>query len=175
MLRLTQKPHALPLLALSLCAAVLVCGALALTAHAAVQKNTLAVNKPPAERAAKEADAPPYQEYKGVRIGMSADEARKILGAPTDKGDKQDFYVLSDNETAQIFYDAEKKVMAVAAVYIGTGNSVPAPKAIVGSEIEPKPDGSLYKLVSYPKAGFWVSYCRSAGDSPVTSITMQKK
>ena len=50
----------------------------------------------PADQAKEE---PPFQEYKGVRIGMSADEARKLLGNPTDKDDKQEVFAISDDES----------------------------------------------------------------------------
>jgi hypothetical protein len=39
--------------------------------------------------------------------------------------------------------------------------------------VEAKPDGTLYKLVQYPEAGYWVAYSRTAGDAPFTIITMQ--
>ncbi len=40
--------------------------------------------------------------------------------------------------------------------------------------MEAKPDGSAYKLVTYPRAGYWVAYSRTAGDEPLTIITMQR-
>jgi hypothetical protein len=119
-------------------------------------------------------EEPTYKDYKGVRIGMTADEARKKLGDPTDKGDKQDFYIFSDDETAQIFYDAEKKVSAIAVVYTG-GASVPTGRAVFGKDVAPKPDGTQYLRVTYPKVGYWVSYSRTGGDTPIISVTMQKK
>jgi hypothetical protein len=119
-------------------------------------------------------EEPAYKAYKGVQIGMLADEARKILGDPTDKGDKQDFYIFSDDETAQIFYDTEKKVLAIAVVYTG-GKNIPTCRSIFGKEAQAKPDGSQYLRIQYPKRGYWVSYSRTPGDTPVTSVTMQKK
>ena len=119
-------------------------------------------------------EEPVFKEFKGVTIGTPMDEARKKLGDPTDKGDTQDFYVFSDDETAQIFYDAGKKVSAVAVVYTG-GNNAPTARAIFGKEVAPKPDGSQYLRVHYPKVNYWVSYSRTGGDTPVTSITMQRK
>ncbi|MCA1565423.1 MAG: hypothetical protein LC803_07270 [Acidobacteria bacterium] len=161
---------------LSLCAACLLC----LTAFAAPAQSArggdTAHNTADA-RAAKAQTAheqPPFQEYKGVRIGMTAAEARKKLGSPTDKGDTQDFYVVSDKETVQVMYDGAKKVSAIALIYINAGDKAPTPKAVTGEEIEARPDGSLYKLVRYPKAGYWVSYSRTAGASPIVSVTMQK-
>ena len=126
--------------------------------------------------AAKEKDEPPFHEYKGVRIGMTTDEARKKLGTPTDKGDTQDFYAVNDNETAQVFYDAEKKVYALSIIYVGGGAAgAPNAKAVLGAEVEAKPDGSMHRRVDYPKAGYWVAYSRTAGDAPLVTVTMQKK
>jgi hypothetical protein len=124
--------------------------------------------------AAKEKEEPRFHEYKGVRIGMTADEARKKLGDPTDKGDAQDFYAVNDNETVQVFYDAEKRVHALSIIYMG-GASMPSAKSVIGADVEARPDGSMHRRVDYPKAGFWVAYSRTAGDSPLVTITMQKK
>lgn len=123
---------------------------------------------------AKGEDEPPYSEYKGVRIGMTADEARAKLGAPQDKSDDQDFFVFGEKESAQVFYDKAHKTYAISINYLGVGSSTPLPKAVLGSEIEAKPDGSMYKMVRYPKAKFWVSYSRTAGTDPLVTITMQR-
>ena len=133
----------------------------------------------PADARAQTADAgknedPTFKEFRGVTIGMPMAEARKKLGDPTDKSDQQDFYVFSDEETAQIFYDGEKKVSAVAVVYTG-GTNVPSARVVFGKDIDAKPDGSQYLRVQYPKVGYWVSYSRTPGDTPVTSITMMRK
>ena len=129
------------------------------------------VRKPaPADPAQGE---PPFHAYKGVQIGMTADEARKLLGNPTDKDDKQEVFAISDDESCQVYYDAAKKVSAVSITYFST-KAVPAPKSVLGEEPEAKPDGSFSKLIRYPKAGFWVSYTRTSGDSPMIIIAMQK-
>jgi outer membrane protein assembly factor BamE (lipoprotein component of BamABCDE complex) len=128
----------------------------------------------PAAQAEPAADAPAFQEYRGVRIGMTADEARRKLGSPTDKSDTQDFYLVSEKESVQVMYDGAKKVSAIALIYMNAGANAPTAKAVMGTDIEAKPDGSLYKLVRYPKAGYWVSYSRTAGAAPIVSITMQK-
>ncbi|MDT5121637.1 MAG: hypothetical protein QOC96_1119 [Acidobacteriota bacterium] len=120
----------------------------------------------------KKADKPFYVEYKGVRLGMDAGEVRKKLGAPKDKGDVQDFYMFSEKETAQVFYD-KGKVMAVSVNYLGE-KSAPLPKIVLGIDLEAKPDGGMFKLVRYPDAGYWVSYNRTGGDDPLITVTMQK-
>jgi outer membrane protein assembly factor BamE (lipoprotein component of BamABCDE complex) len=128
----------------------------------------------PAAKDEAAADGPAFQEFKGVRIGMTADEARRKLGSPTDKGDAQDFYLISDKESVQVMYDGAKKVSALALIYMNAGANAPTARAVMGTDLEAKPDGSLYKLVRYPKAGYWVSYSRTAGNSPIVSVTMQK-
>jgi hypothetical protein len=121
------------------------------------------------------ADQPLYSDFKGVRIGMSTDDARKKLGSPRDKGDDQDFYVFNENQAVQVFYDkTTKTVTAISIDYMSGANGIPAPRDVIGSEPETKADGSAYKMVRYPKAGFWVSYSKTAGNSPTITITLQK-
>jgi hypothetical protein len=119
-------------------------------------------------------DEPLFSEYKGVRIGMMADEARKKLGSPQDKSDEQDFFVFNDKESAQVFYDKTHKIYAISVNYLGTDSNTPVAKTVFGSDIETKPDGSMFKMVRYPKAGYWVSYSRTSGSDPIVSITIQK-
>ncbi len=93
---------------------------------------------------------PAFSDFKGVSIGMRADEARKKLGSPRDKSAEQDFY------------------------FMNGAREIPSCKDVLGAEAEKKADGSVYKLIRYPKAGYWVSYSRTAGDSATVTITMQK-
>jgi len=148
---------------------VLAAFALLPTAHAQ-KPRPAATATAPADHAQNE---PPFHEYKGVRIGMAAEEARKLLGSPTDKDDKQEVFAVSDSESCQVYYDATKKVSAVSITYFSS-KAVPAPKSVLGEEPEAKPDGSFTKLIRFPKAGYWVSYTRTSGDSPMTIIAMQR-
>lgn len=125
-------------------------------------------------RASSGEDAPLFNEYRSVQIGMTAEEVRKKLNNPSDKSDEQDFFVFSDNESAQVFYDKSKKVFAISVNFLNGARDLPTAKLIFGSDIPPKPDGSIYKMVRYPKAGCWVSFSRTAGDSPLTTVTVQK-
>jgi hypothetical protein len=127
-----------------------------------------------AQQEAGKDEEPSFKEYKGVTIGMPMDEARKRLGEPASRSDTLDFYVVSDDETAQVSYDAGKKVSAIAVVYTG-GKNMPTCRAVFGKEAEAKPDGGQYMRVQYPKVGYWISYSRTAGDAPVVSVMMQKK
>jgi len=119
-------------------------------------------------------DAPLFQEYRSVRIGMTTEEVRKTLNNPSDKSDEQDFFVFSDNESAQVFYDKSRKVFAISVNFLNGARDMPTAKGVFGSDILAKPDGSMYKMVRYPKAGCWVSFSRTAGEAPLTTVTVQK-
>jgi len=105
---------------------------------------------------------------------MAADEARKKLGNPREKGAEQDFYMLGDNQAVQVFYDKAGAVSAISIDFMSGASSIPSAKAVLGTDAETKPDGSVYKMMRYPKAGYWVSYSRTAGTAPTVTITIQK-
>jgi hypothetical protein len=120
-------------------------------------------------------EEPAFHEYRGVQIGWLADDVRKKLGSPADKGEEQDFYVFSEKETAQILYDkATHKVTAISVDFMSGATGIITPQQVFGADIEAKPDGSKYKIVRYPKVGYWISYSRTAGDSPIVTVTIQK-
>ena len=117
---------------------------------------------------------PAVNQFKGVKIGMMADDARKKLGNPRDKSAEQDFYMVNDNEVLQVYYDKGGAVNAISIDFMSGATAVPTSKEVFGADAEAKADGSIYKLVRYPKAGYWVSYSRTPGNEATTTITMQK-
>ena len=116
---------------------------------------------------------PVFHDYRGVKLGWLADEVRKKLGSPANKGDEQDFYMFGEKETAQVMYD-KGQVSAISVDFMSGAKEIITPQQVFGADIEAKPDGSKYKLVRYPKAGYWVSYSRTAGDTPIITVTIQK-
>jgi hypothetical protein len=140
-----------------------------LLANAAVAQTTR-----PSPGAGKD-DGPVFHEYRGIQIGWMADDVRKKLGDPAAKGDEQDYYIFGEKERAQILYDKTTHMVTTISVdFNGDAPDVLTPQQVLGGEIETKADGSKHKLVRYPKAGFWVSYSRTAGDTPIITITLQK-
>lgn len=115
-----------------------------------------------------------FNAYRGVQLGMTAEEVRKKLGEPKDKGTEQDFFVFNETETAQIVYDKSQKVVTISADFLTQGPEVLTAKQVFGADVDPKSDGSVYKLVRFPKAGYWVSFNRTSGASPMTTVTLQK-
>ena len=117
-----------------------------------------------------------FHEYRGVQLGWLADDVRKKLGNPAAKSDEQDYYLFNnEKERAQIYYDkATRQVTAISVDFISGASEVITPQQVFGGDVDAKSDGSQSKLVRYPKAGCWVSYSRTAGDSPIVSVTIQK-
>ena len=128
----------------------------------------------PVSTPAADEESSSFNAYRGVQLGMTAEEVRKKLGEPKDKGTEQDFFVFNETETAQIVYDKSQKVVTISADFLTQGPDVLTAKQVIGSEVEAKPDGSVYKLVRFPKAGYWVSFNRTSGTSLMTTVTLQK-
>jgi hypothetical protein len=142
------------------------------TSSKSTQEEVAAVTNPSASNAAT-TKVPVFAGYRGVTIGMTAEEVRSKLDG-IKEGDRQDFLVFSKSESAQIYYDDQGRVMAISIDYFGNNSNAPTPEAVLGVALEAKADGSMYRLNRYPDAGFWVSYNRTAGDKPIVTITMQK-
>src|SRR5688572_11746676 len=103
-------------------------------------------------KAAAADDEHVFGEYRGIQNGWRADEVRKKLGNPANKGDEQDLFLFGEKEMCQILYDkTTKKVTAISVDFQNGANGVITPQQVFGSDIESKPDGSKYKLVRYPK------------------------
>lgn len=119
-------------------------------------------------------DPPAFHEYRGVQLGMTTADVRKKLGDPRDKSAEQDFFVFNDTEMAQVVYDKTQKVITISADFMSPNTAVPTAKDVFGAEIETKADGSIHKLVRFPKAGYWLAYSRTSGTAPVVTITLQK-
>jgi hypothetical protein len=112
-----------------------------------------------------------YREYRGVRLGMTATEARAKLGTAVMKSDDQDFYVFSANESTQVMYNAAQKVIMISTDYTN-GVGAPDYRTVVGERNLQKPDGSLFSMVRNDTERFWVSYNKSTTVVPVVTITL---
>jgi hypothetical protein len=121
------------------------------------------------------ATAPVMRDYRGIKIGMTADEVKDKLGKPRVSDETGYFYALSDTESVQIVFDADKTVRVISAMY-SKGEKAPEYKDVFGKDatIASQPDGSIYNRAQYPQAGYVVVYSRSAGDNPMIVITLQE-
>jgi hypothetical protein len=110
----------------------------------------------------------------GVTLGMTADDIRSKLGHVKDKGERQDFFVFSESQTAQIVYDEKGQATIISVDYLSKDVDAPSPESVLGEPVQAKPDGSIFQRKRYPEAGYWVAYSRTAGDNPIVTVTMQK-
>jgi hypothetical protein len=151
----------------------LLIGALLLLLIGVVAKGQTPAAASKGSRAHSQIQQPLYTEYRGVRLGMTAAEARAKLGEPAMKSNEQDYFVVTSNETTQIVYDAFQKVVTISTDYSG-GVGAPDYKAVVGDgTLLQRPDGSLFRMVQYPSAGMWVSYNKSSAVVAVVTVTIQ--
>lgn len=139
----------------------------------AISKNTPAETKQPAQPASAVA-APVYKDFMGVTLGMSAQDIRSKLGHVKNKGERQDFFVFSESQTAQIVYDEKGQATTISVDYLSKGADAPSPESVLGEAVQAKPDGSIFQMKRYPEAGYWVAYSRTAGNNPIVTVTMQK-
>lgn len=121
-------------------------------------------------------NVPVWQSYRGIAIGMTADEVRTKLGAPKSEDAEGFFYVFSETENAQFLLDANKKVRTISTVFSAAHTACPLFADVFGKteEMQAKPDGSIFKMVRYPEAGYWVSFSRTAGDQAMVIVMIQK-
>lgn len=120
---------------------------------------------------------PVLTDYKGIKIGMTSKEVRDTLDTKPKVADKTGFYyVFSDGESAQIALDKNKKVRVISAMYSGKNANAPKVEDVFGNDVSvtSMKNGRVYKLVSYPEAGYWIAYNRSTGNNPTVTVTMQK-
>lgn len=173
MTTLTQRAAFRLAYGLMLLAAMLIMGATFASAQETTTARATQASNENKSANAGTAAGPIFKAYRGVSIGMSADEVRQKLGKPAEKFDEFDIFVFSDKERARVYYDKDKKARAISVTYVGTSGA-PTPTDVLGTEIESKEDGSMHRMVTYPDAGYWVSYSRTGGESPLVMVTMQK-
>lgn len=134
-------------------------------------------NKPPqtTNEEAKAVLMPVMQDYRGVKIGMTADEVKDKLGKPKDEDEAGLFYTLSGDESVQIVLDTDKTVRVISVMY-SRDEKAPKFEDVFGKEVKvaAQPDGSVYNLMQYPEAGYWVVYSRTAGEDATVIVTLQE-
>ena len=120
------------------------------------------------------ATEPIFKDYKGVRIGMSADEVAEKLGEAAVKDENEEIFLISDFEMVQVSYGKNGVVNAVSITYSAEHPNAPTALAVLGEDVAADADGRIYKFTRYPERGYWLAYSRTAGEAPVVSVTMNK-
>jgi hypothetical protein len=119
------------------------------------------------------AQQPLYTDFRGAKLGMTAEEVREKLGNPVLKDAELDYFVLSDSITAQVAYDSAHKAKAISVDY-ANGAGAPDYRSVIGAALKTSEDGSAFGMIRYEASGFWVSYSRTAPPTSVVTVTIQK-
>ena len=135
--------------------------------------------KPPAATPAATATAkafpvPAMTEFRKAGIGIAADDLKKAWGKPQVEDDTGFIYEFSEKEMAQVAINGDKKVDAIAVTF-RDGTGAPKAEEVFGphEKIERKENGSVFHMVRYPEAGYWVSYL-SQGPGKMVILTYKK-
>lgn len=118
---------------------------------------------------------PFLKEYRNVSIGTPAEALREAWGKPEIEYSDGFLYEMSDSETIQIVIGPEKKITAIAITFI-EGKGAPSFADVFGEGVAPekRENGSVYRMVRYPDAGYWVAYYTGPAENADVSLTMQK-
>ena len=116
-------------------------------------------------------------EIKGVKIGMTADEAIDKLGKPMSRDAAGMYFELSNGQAMQLALDDKKHVATLSMIYNGKKAGAPDFAEVFGKAVEPdeNENGTIFKRVRYSDLGIWVAYSRIGDkDNPMTTVTIQK-
>lgn len=105
---------------------------------------------------------------------MPMADARQKLGKAAEQTDAEDYWEFAKDESVRVLYGPDKMVRAISINYDAKEASAPTALIVFGKEVTAKPDGSMHKMVEYNKAGFWISYVRTAGENAMVIVTLQK-
>lgn len=157
-------------------AAMVVCFAAA-AASSQTESGAVSANRPKPivdGAAAGKILTPKMTQFRDVGIGTPADELKKAWGKPEIEDEDGFLYELSGEQTVQIAMDGDKKVTAIAITF-RDGSGAPKAAEVFGPDekFETKENGSMFHMVRYPEAGYWVSYSSLGAGKPV--VLMFKK
>jgi len=91
---------------------------------------------------------------------MDMNEARKEARRAGRQGDAQDFFMFSRRSLVRSSTTRATRCSPSPSPSLGNGSGAPA-EGRARTEIEAKADGSMFKLIRYPVAGYWVSYSKT--------------
>ena len=125
----------------------------------------------------QDSPAPAITDLKGVSVGMTRAEVREVLGKPQVSGKASMNYKFSKTSTAQIGFDPAGKVRTIALIYMNGDATAPSFADVFGPDVPmvEKEDGSVYNLLRYKTAGYYVAYSKTmVSKKPMVVITMRK-
>lgn len=111
-------------------------------------------------------------EYKGVRLGMSRDQVKEVVGKPSDSTDTSDDFKLTGEDMMTIHYE-NNMVKAIQIAFFDIKN-VPEWKTVVGdAEVNHSDSGARHARKVMADENYWVSIWQNK-DGSMTRITISR-
>lgn len=114
-------------------------------------------------------------DYKGVKPGSTKEDVHQKLGKPTKTdGDTDEEYDLGGSNTLNVQY-SDNTVRTMVFYFFSNDDKVPKFDDVIGTaKVEKKDDGSQTARFFDDKAKISITMSRTAGDSPMTVITIRQ-
>ena len=119
---------------------------------------------------------PAIKGLREVTLGMTVEQVKDTLGKPDVEDKTGLFFTPTKTESVQIGLDPKGTVRTIAVIYSEGDKNAPDFEDIFGPKVEkPETKDTVYKMVRYPEAGYWVSFSLSnPGSKPTTRVTMRR-
>lgn len=116
------------------------------------------------------------KEFKGVKLGDTQDAVHKLLGSPTHTSEASEDFTLGGEDSMSVVYDDQKKVRSIVIYVYGKSDKIPGHEDITGdAKLQTNPDGSSLCKLTLDKEEIFISFFQSAGESPMTVVTISRR
>ncbi|HKX31527.1 MAG TPA: hypothetical protein VJ302_27820 [Blastocatellia bacterium] len=128
---------------------------------------TTAVPQAPPEQ--PKPSLPLLHEFHGIKLGMTQQEVKSVLGKTSQKGKDWDEFKLDGDDLMTVRYDDQQHVKRIQ-LYFADPAHAPSWTEVVGqAQIEDRPNGSRYARADNVAENFWVTMFQSKN---ITTITL---
>jgi hypothetical protein len=112
------------------------------------------------------------RDYRGVKLGMKAEEVRAAMGKAELSQPDKDRFVIKGDDRLTVYYD--NGAVKAIHLYIVDPKNAPAWADVVGdAEIIEMEGGAKRARRDVPQEGFWVSMYQSK-DGAMTTVTISR-
>jgi hypothetical protein len=112
------------------------------------------------------------REFRGVKLGLKAEEVHAALGKPESPNENREDYKIGGDDMLTVHYDAG--LVKAIQLYFTSPKNVPAWTEVVGdAEIQQNENGSKQARVVITAEKFWVAMYQNK-DATVTTITISR-
>jgi hypothetical protein len=109
------------------------------------------------------------RDYRGVRLGMTTEEVRAVMGDPARKDQTWDEFKLSKGDLMTVHYD--NGMVKAVQLYFTDADRAPEFVEVVGDiELTMKDNGARFARRVVQGEKFWVSMYQS-GDKEITTVS----